>query len=204
MRRLPRLTMWQPTLTFTIVARSAGGLSTFSCVVSLSSVSEALHLPLGCRSQPQGLIGVTVALQLPKPRFVFAFDGALLPFTYNGDKFVLLALLPRMNPREDHTVQLPSCSCRHYHGGVSKNSTSPARGYSDSHVLLAAGMDFCFIGDKASPLHLSLILPSEVYSERARLAPRFFVLASPSGRGSAALAGRAVFVVALRAPLPSI
>ena len=46
-------------------------------------------------------------LHVPKPRFVFAFDGALLPFTYNGDKFVLLALLPRMNPREDHTVQLP-------------------------------------------------------------------------------------------------
>ena len=89
-------------------------------------------------------------------------------------------------------------------GGVSKNSTSPARGYSDSRVLLAAGMDFCFIGDKTSPLHLSLILPSEVYYERARLAPRVFVLASPSGRGSAALAGRAVFVVALRAPLPSI
>ena len=46
-------------------------------------------------------------LHVPKPRFVFAFDGAWLPFTYNGDKFVLLALLPRMNPREDHTVQLP-------------------------------------------------------------------------------------------------
>ena len=46
-------------------------------------------------------------LHVPKPRFVFAFDGALLPFTYNGDKFVLLALLPRRKPRTDRTVQPP-------------------------------------------------------------------------------------------------
>lgn len=33
--------------------------------------------------------------------FEFEFDGELLPFTYNGDKFVLLALLPRRHPRTD-------------------------------------------------------------------------------------------------------
>ena len=70
-------------------------------------VSEALHLPLWLQVTTARTYRGTVAFQLPKPRFVFAFDGALLPFTYNGDRFVLLALLPRMNPREDHTVQPP-------------------------------------------------------------------------------------------------
>lgn len=33
--------------------------------------------------------------------FVFAFEGELLPFIVNGDRFVLLALLPRRKPRTD-------------------------------------------------------------------------------------------------------
>ena len=47
------------------------------------------------------------ALHLPKPMFAFEFEGALLAFTYNGDIFVLLALLPRMKPRTDRPVQPP-------------------------------------------------------------------------------------------------
>ena len=39
--------------------------------------------------------------------FVFAFEGALLAFIVNGDRFVLLALLPRRKPRTDGSVQPP-------------------------------------------------------------------------------------------------
>ena len=57
-------------------------------------------------------------LQLPKPMFVFAFEGELLAFTYNGDRFVLLALLPRRKPRTDGSVQPP------YHSMKELNLTS--------------------------------------------------------------------------------
>ena len=50
--------------------------------------------------------------------FVFAFEGELLAFTYNGDMFVLLALLPRRKPRTDGTVQPP------YHSMKELNLTS--------------------------------------------------------------------------------
>ena len=50
--------------------------------------------------------------------FVFAFEGALLAFTYNGDRFVLLALLPRRKPRTDGSVQPP------YHSMKELNLTS--------------------------------------------------------------------------------
>ena len=39
------------------------------------------------------------ALQLPKPMFEFVFEGELFAFIVNGDRFVLLALLPRRKPR---------------------------------------------------------------------------------------------------------
>ena len=39
------------------------------------------------------------ALHVPKPMFVFAFEGALFAFIVNGDRFVLFALLPRRKPR---------------------------------------------------------------------------------------------------------
>lgn len=45
--------------------------------------------------------------QLPKAMFEFAFEGALLAFIVNGDRFELLALLPRRKPRTDRTVQPP-------------------------------------------------------------------------------------------------
>lgn len=49
--------------------------------------------------------------------FVFVFAGELFAFIVNGDRFELLALLPRRKARTDRTVQPPSCS---------RNSTSPA------------------------------------------------------------------------------
>ena len=45
--------------------------------------------------------------QVPKPTPVYAFEGELLAFIVNGDRFVLLALLPRRKPRTDLTVQPP-------------------------------------------------------------------------------------------------
>lgn len=36
--------------------------------------------------------------------FEFAFEGALFAFTYNGDRFALLALLPRRKPRTDESA----------------------------------------------------------------------------------------------------
>ena len=58
------------------------------------------------------------AYQLPKPMFEFVFEGELLAFIVNGDRFVLLALLPRRKPRTDRTVQLP------YHSVKELNLTS--------------------------------------------------------------------------------
>lgn len=78
------------------------------------------------------------AFQLPKPMFVFAFEGELLAFIVNGDRFVLLALLPRRKPRTDRTVQPP------YHS-LSKNSTSPLAGTTLPVCRLADGMDFCVL-----------------------------------------------------------
>lgn len=59
------------------------------------------------RSSNRGLMYFVTALQLPKPMFVFAFEGELLAFIVNGDRFVLLALLPRRKPRTDGSVQPP-------------------------------------------------------------------------------------------------
>ena len=39
--------------------------------------------------------------------FVFAFEGELFAFIVNGDRFVLLALLPRRKPRTDRTMHPP-------------------------------------------------------------------------------------------------
>ena len=41
---------------------------------------------------------------VPKPMFVFAFEGALLAFTVHGERFALFALLPRRNPRTERSI----------------------------------------------------------------------------------------------------
>lgn len=39
-----------------------------------------------------------------KPMFEFEFEGELLPFIVNGDRFELLALLPRRKPRTERDI----------------------------------------------------------------------------------------------------
>ena len=85
-------------------------LASFRCVVSLSSSARLCTCLLPPRSvagegllvflagKPRG----AVALYVPNAMFVFVFEGALFALTYNGDRFVLFALLPRRKPR---TVQ---------------------------------------------------------------------------------------------------
>ena len=110
-----------------------------------------------------GSTAVYCALQLPNPMFAFAFEGELLAFIVSGDRFVLLALLPRRKPRTTRTVQPP------YHC-VKELSTSPARGYSDSRVLLAAGMDFCFI-DAVPHLHTMPAIPCLGFTRQKKPRP---------------------------------
>lgn len=77
--------------------------------------------------------------------FEFVFEGALLPLTYNGDRFVLFALLPRRKPRTT-SVQPPyHSSCRHRVTAFFKEFNLTAAGYSDSRALLGDGMDFMFL-----------------------------------------------------------
>ena len=63
--------------------------------------------------------------------FVFAFDGELLPFIVNGDRFVLLALLPRRKPRTP--VSAAALFQPHHLTGT----PIPL-------CALVGGMDFCF------------------------------------------------------------
>ena len=49
-----------------------------------------------CRLFPDATV---LALHVPNPMFVFAFEGVLFALTYNGDRFELFALLPRRKPR---------------------------------------------------------------------------------------------------------
>ena len=64
--------------------------------------------------------------------FVFAFEGALLAFIVNGDRFMLFALLPRRKPRTSR-----QCS--------RLISTSPPAGTTLPLRRLADGMDFVCI-----------------------------------------------------------
>ena len=42
-----------------------------------------------------------IGAMVTKPMFEFEFEGELLAFNVNGDRFELLALLPRRNPRTE-------------------------------------------------------------------------------------------------------
>ena len=122
---MSRLTMRQPTLPFAIHLHGRlVVLAPFHLLVSLSTSARLCTCLFGLRSRPRGLIFICFAQYLPKPMFVFAFEGALLAFIVNGDRFVLFALLPRRKPRTDGTVQPP------YHSFKELNLTSD--GYSDS------------------------------------------------------------------------
>ena len=90
------------------------------------------------------------ALQLPPAMFVFAFEGELLAFIVNGDRFVLLALLPRRKPRTPVSAAAFLCS---------KNSQPHQLAATPIRLPhLAAGLDFCFV-DAGPHLHTMLSIP---------------------------------------------
>ena len=90
------------------------------------------------------------AYQLPKPMFEFAFEGELLAFIVNGDRFELFALLPRRNPRTPVDAAAFLCS---------KNSQPHhLTGTPIPLCALVGGMDFCF-NDVAPHLHTMLSIP---------------------------------------------
>ena len=142
-------------------------------------------------------------LQLPKPMFVFAFEGELLAFIVNGDRFVLLALLPRRKPRTDGSVQPPYHPCERTQ--PHQLAATPIR-----LCPLAAGLEFLFRRGGTTPPHHTDIMPPGVYSRKRGATPcgdgslitfaagrglrrAVFVFASPFGRGGAAPIGAARF-----------
>ena len=97
-----------------------------------------------------GSTAVYLTLQLPKPMFEFAFEGELLPFIVNGDRYVLFALLPRRKPRTPVSAAALLCS---------KNYQPHQLAATPIHLPhLAAGLDFCFV-DAGPHLHTMLSIP---------------------------------------------
>ena len=122
--------------------------------------------------------------------FVFAFEGALLAFIVNGDRFVLLALLPRRKPRTDGSVQPP------YHS-LFKELNLTTGGYYPSRVPFSRWHGFLcivavaplpYINPRQSCLRFTIFY-------RAALTRGGFVFAPPFSRR--ARLHRAAFVVAL-------
>ena len=123
--------------------------------------------------------------------FVFAFEGALLAFIVNGDRFVLLALLPRRKPRTDGSVQPP------YH---SKELNLTTGGYSDSSVPFDLWPGFrVYCGSGTSAIHKPQQKPAGVYCENFPVPSR--LKAALVLRRGAALSGRAFSSSRYRAPL---
>ena len=60
----------------------------------LLSVGAALSRGFSFSSELRSSVFVfysVIRQQVPKPMYVFAYEGALLPYTYNGDRNVLRA-----------------------------------------------------------------------------------------------------------------
>ena len=127
--------MWRPTLSLTIILPGRPSFLNSFPYLFRSLISEALHLPLGLRSQDFEDLYV-LAFQLPNPMFVFAFEGALFALTYNGDRFVLFALLPRRKPR----TSVSAAALLFF-----KELNLTGSGYSDSHVPFGRRHGFCFV-----------------------------------------------------------
>ena len=101
------LTIPQPTLSFAIHLHGRlvvlapfpylfGSLRQPGSAPASSCSGQAIEVLLACIIL-DGMLHF--ALHVPKPMFVFEFEGALLAFIVNGDRFVLFALLPRRKPR---------------------------------------------------------------------------------------------------------
>ena len=84
--------------------------------------------------------------------FEFAFEGELLPFIVNGDRFVLLALLPRRKPRTP--VSAAALFQPHHLTGT----PIPL-------CALVGGMDFCVV-DVAPHLHTMPSLPRQGFTRQ--------------------------------------
>ena len=84
--------------------------------------------------------------------FEFAFEGELLPFIVNGDRFVLLALLPRRKPRTP--VSAAALFQPHHLTGT----PIPL-------CALVGGLDFCF-NDVAPHLHTMRVIPCLGFTRR--------------------------------------
>ena len=78
---------------------------------------------------------------VPKPMFVFAFEGALLAFTVHGERFALFALLPRRNPRTERFIAAAVLGISS-HQPAHAAATVASRGYRGVHriFLLRCGV----------------------------------------------------------------
>ena len=91
-----------------------------------------------------------------KPMFEFEFEGELLPFIVNGDRFVLLALLPRRNPRTERDIAAAIFPFRGQPSLVAV--TIASRGFRDGHGF------FRFLGPGA--VFFTLFLVRSCYAVR--------------------------------------
>ena len=104
---MSRLTMRQPTLSFAIHLHGRLVVSApFPYLFGSLRQPGSAPASLVSGQDREGLLACIIldgmlrfALHVPKPMFVFAFEGALFAFIVNGDRFVLFALLPRRKPR---------------------------------------------------------------------------------------------------------
>ena len=99
------------------------------------------------------------ALHVPKPMFVFAFEGALFAFIVNGDRFVLFALLPRRKPRTSR-----QCSRLII---LLKELNLTSDGYSDSLAPFDRWPGFrVYCGSGTAAIHKPQQKPAGVYREK--------------------------------------
>lgn len=143
------------------------------------------------------------ALQLPKPMFEFAFEGELFAFIVNGDRFVLLALLPRRKPRTDGSVQPP------YHS-LFKELNLTTGGYYPSRVpfgrwhgflYIVAVAPLPYINPRQSCLRFTIFLPSRADARRFRFRASF---QSAGAIASRSFRRRAVALLCFRRSLRSL
>ena len=94
--------------------------------------------------------------------FEFAFEGELLPFIVNGDRFVLLALLPRRKPRTPvSAAALSFCE---------RTQPHHLTGTPIPLCALVGGLDFCF-NDVAPHLHTMRVIPCLGFTRRKKPRP---------------------------------
>ena len=87
---------------------------------------------------------------VPKPMFVFAFEGALLAFTVHGERFALFALLPRRNPRTERSIAAAVLGISS-HQPAHAVATVASRGYRGVHrIFCCAAASFTLFIDRCA------------------------------------------------------